>query len=155
MNTEEQVAVFLDLVLGGCFAELDDRVQALASSGISEEDAECLIAFVPIAFAQTLFMPLGVRFQKSYIIRDPLSNVSATGSFEHEPIFQAALRAADRLQQGEANERSIVRAIAALSAEFSAIKQLAADPSDLANIVLVEPLMMRIPLTHLTRKGWH
>lgn len=149
LTSRQKVQRFLDTIASNSFEDLDALVQALVSQNISAEDAECLIAFVPMAFAQVLLSPQGVKFQGAFLVRDFETKVSAKGLLSNEPLYVAADELAKEMAQGDDAGRRRLEAVASTSAEYSAAMQLAGDPRDLRGIVLTEAVLMRVPLTHL------
>ena len=104
--------------------DLDDLVRDLSAQGIAEEDAECLIAFVPMAFARVLLAPLGVKFQNTFLVKDFDSGASVRGNFANEPIHAAALEVAKAMASGDADSRMRFEHMAATSAEYDVVRQL-------------------------------
>jgi hypothetical protein len=145
----QKVQIFLDTIARNSHEDLDALVQALVPQDISAEDAECLIAFVPTAFAQVLLSPQGVKFQDAFLIRDFEMKASAKGLLKNQPLYIAAHELAQDMAQGDDASRRRLEQIASTSAEYSVAMQLAGDPRDLRGIVLTEAVLMRVPLTHL------
>ena len=141
--------------------DLDDLVRELSTHGISEEDAECLIAFVPMAFARALLSPLDVKFQDTFLVRDFDSDASVRGTFANEPIYAAALQVANTMASGDADSRMRFEEMAATSGEYAVVAQLTPKGESPDGIVLIEALLPRIPIAHVkavmpgrTRRLW-
>src|SRR5262245_52194016 len=148
-DTEALIERFVHVFLANPNTGLDDLINKLGSEGISNETAECLLAFVPMAFAHVLLGPMGVRLPARFEARDPDTNDHAAGVLKEEPIFSAALSAAGRTIA--LGEEARVRAVASHSAEWQVIQELTADGSKPSDCGLVEPILMRIPLSHFRR----
>lgn len=150
MSPRQKVQLFLDTIARNSHEDLDALVQALLPQDISAEDAECLIAFVPMAFAQVLLSPQGVKFQDAFLIRDFETKVSAKGLLKNEPLYITAHELAKEMAQGDDACKRRLEEVAATSAEYSVAMQLAGDQHDLRGIVLTEVVIARVPITHLT-----
>lgn len=120
---DQKVSLFMDVTSRGHVDDLDDLVRELSAQGISEEDAECLIAFVPMAFARVLLSPLGVKFQDTFLVKDFDSGTSVRGTFANEPIHAAALQVGNTMASGDADSRLRFEQMAATSAEYDVVRQ--------------------------------
>ncbi len=149
MLPDQKVAVFLDVTSRDPVDDLDDLVRELSTHGISEEDAECLIAFVPMAFARVLLSPLGVKFQDTFLVKDFDSGMSVRGDFANEPIHAAALQVGNTMASADADSRMRFEQIAATSAEYDVVRQLRPKGDSPDGIVLTEALLPRIPIAHV------
>jgi hypothetical protein len=131
-------------------AELDELVDRLVCNTVDEEDAECLIAFVPMAFAHEILAPLGVGLPSHFLIKDFDTGASARGRLNEEPIFMAA-----RSMAGEMlivpHTKQKAWDIAAFSAEMSVARELSQHDGSMKDIVLTEALLTRVPVGHLKR----
>ncbi|WP_157598129.1 MULTISPECIES: hypothetical protein [unclassified Rhizobacter] len=107
----------MEVASRSCFDDLDELVQKLSAHGVEEEDAECLIAFVPMAFAKILLSPLGVKFQDTFLIRDLDGGKASRGVLANEAIYTAALELASVMASGDANSRTRFEQMAAISAD--------------------------------------
>ncbi|MEK8035073.1 hypothetical protein AACH06_30010 [Ideonella sp. DXS29W] len=132
---------------------MDDFSHSLQLKGMSEGDAERLIAFVPIAFAHELLVPRGVRFSEVFIIRDLQAGHELQGKLMEEPIFVEAKRRAAQLQSGDSRANQFFRQIAGMSAEFEVAHELAVG-ADFSGIILTEPLLCRIPIGPSPQRRW-
>lgn len=151
METAALVERFVNVLLASPDVELDDLIQRLEREDISNDVAECLLAFVPMAFAHVLLAPMGVKLPERFKAWDPDTNDSEFGLLKDEPIFSAALTVASRgLERGE--EALRVRAVASSSAEWDVVRQLTRDGSDPSGTVLTEPLLARVPLSYFRRR---
>ncbi len=129
--------------------DLDDLVRELSVHGIAEDDAKCLIAFVPMAFARVLLAPLGVKFQNTFLVKDFDSGASVRGNFTDEPIHAAALEVAKAMASGDADSRMRFEQMAATSAEYDVVRQLRPEGESPDGIVLTEALLPRVPIAHV------
>jgi len=116
MNPKEKVAAYLKLVRTSEETDCDTLSHSLQQMGLQHADAERLIAFVPIAFAQVLLKPRGVRFQDGFLVRDSLGR-TVRGKLVGEPFFVEAKRVALQLQRGDDVAIRLLLSVAALSAE--------------------------------------
>ena len=152
LSPSESVDVFIRRALARPAIDTDDEmVKSLVGDSIDSETAECLVAFVPMAFAHVILRDLGVRLPAGFLVNDPSSGRYAHGKLQDEPIFVAAhARARSMLSDGPDAQKS-AREIASASAEWNAIAQLTRDGSDPAGCVLTEPVLMRLPPDHLAK----
>jgi len=138
--------------------EVNDLVDALRCETIDEEEAECLIAFVPMAFAHAVLSPSGVGLPSEFIVRDFDTGESARGRLDEEPIFLAARTMADAMLNAGPSSSDHARGIAATSAEMNVANQLSQEGGGMEGIVLTEALLMRVPVEHVkrrtTRRRW-
>jgi hypothetical protein len=146
MAMETLVERFVNAFLANPAAEPDVLVNLLRREGISAEEAECLLAFVPMAFAHVLLGPMGVRLPSRFQAWDPDTNEKQSGVLKDEPIFAAAVSVATK---GAADAR--VRAVANSSAEWDVVRKLTSDGSSAEGCVLTEPLLSRVPLAYFRR----
>jgi hypothetical protein len=155
MTPADKVRIFVQQATRHSEVNRDRLVNALIDKGISPLDAECLLAFVPIAFTQGLFEGFDVRFQPGYEIRDPQTGVSANGLLQKEPFFIAARRLAAKMVKGDELACKIVMQVAGLSPELDLINQKVRKGTAVADIELTEPVLSRLPVEYLTkRKPW-
>lgn len=70
---------FADLMRERPQADAQALAEALIAQGMGHEEAECLIAFVPMAFARVVLVPLGTTLPLTYEIRDLDTGESARG----------------------------------------------------------------------------
>ncbi|NKI93252.1 hypothetical protein [Rhizobacter sp. SG703] len=153
MLPNQKVLLFMQVASRSCFDDLDELVRKLSVHGVEKEDAECLIAFVPMAFAKILLSPLGVKSQDTFLIKDLDSGKASRGVLANEAIYMAALELASVMASGDANSRTRFEQMAAISAEYEVVRQLAADHGDPHGVVLTETVLSRIPLSHLQASG--
>jgi hypothetical protein len=153
MGPSELVTVYLDLMRKSPAHDLDFFSRSLQLKGMSEGDAERLIAFVPMAFAHELLVPRGVHFAEGFIVRDLQTGHELQGKLMEEPIFVEAKRHAARLQSGDTQASQFFRQIAGLSAEFQVAHELAVG-SDFSGINLAEPLLCRVPIAPSHQPRW-
>ena len=149
MLPDQKVGLFMEVTGRGRVDDLDDLVCELSGHGISEEDAECLVAFVPTAFARVLLSPLGVKFQDTFLVKDFDSGASARGTFADEPIHAAALWVAKSMASGDTSSRMRFEQVAATSAEYDVVRQLRQEGESPDGVVLTEALFARVPIEHV------
>lgn len=155
MSPSDKVRRFIRIAIRHVFDSPDDLIQALTQDGLPPLDAECLLAFVPIAFAHALFDGFGVGFQPGFEIRNPDSGASAHGLLQDQPIFVAAHELGAQMVKGDESACKIAMQIAGLSAELNVINQLVGKGGSMTDIVLTEPVMLRLPVEYLTgKKSW-
>ena len=147
METEAVVERFVNAFLNNLGDEPHELVDRLEREGISRDVAECLLAFVPMAFAHVLLAPMGVNLPDRFKALDPATNDSESGRLDDEPIFSAAHSvAASGARRADEAER--VRAVASCSAEWQVIRELTKDGSSPVGCGLTEPVLLRVPLSY-------
>jgi hypothetical protein len=132
--------------------DLDELSELLQCETVNADDAECLIAFVPMAFAHAILSPLGVGLPTKFLVRDFDTGVTEHGWLREEPIFVAARTVADAMLSADA-ERQRVLEVAAGSAEMQVAKDLKAEDGSMRDIVLTEPLLGRLLIRYLAEKN--
>ena len=138
---------FVELMRERPQADAHELAEALIAQGMDAELAECLIAFVPMAFARAVLLPVGTTLPSTYEIRDLDKGESARGQLADEPSFNAGLTLAQRwLDEGRVAD---VHAIAACSSEYQVACELAGEAQDFESVVCVESVLLRLPLAHL------
>ena len=138
---------FVDLMLERPQADAHELAQALIAQGMGHEEAECLVAFVPMAFARAVLLPLGTTLPPTYEIRDLDTGESARGQLADEPSFNAGMALAQRwLDEGREED---VHAIAASSSDYQVACELAGEAQDFESVVCVESVLLRLPVSHL------
>ena len=106
-----------------------------------------MIAFVPMAFARVVMVPLGTTLPLTYEIRDLDTGESARGQLADEPSFNAGMALAQRwLDEGREAD---VHDIAACSSEYQVACELAGEAQDFESVVCVESVLLRLPVSHL------
>ena len=149
MTESSIVQAFIDLAIAMPNATEDDLSQGLQRSGIEIGLAERAIVFVPMACARVVLK--GAKFPEEFELRDPVSGRKSRGRFSEEPIFVAALAAAEKL--GASDARVVM--IASRSAEMNVARKLMGPDSRPSDIGFVEPIVMRIPLGPASgKKPW-
>ncbi len=152
MTPQKKVEHYIKIAEGHPQGDLDELVDLLAHDAIDAEDAECLIAFVPTAFAHEILAPLGVGLPSEFLLRDFDTGASARGCLNKEPIFVAAKTlAGEMLISSQTRSRAI--SIAEFSAEMSAARELSQDGGNMKDVVLTEPVLCRVPVEHLKQKN--
>ena len=130
-------------------AELDDFVQRLVSGGLTEIEAEALIAFVPIGFAHAVLSEAGVQLPNSFLVRDPDTGELIRASLADDSVFQSANRLARNMLAVESSRHDALR-IVEMSAEWEAVRSLYPEGGDFSGCVLTESVLIRIPLEYLS-----
>lgn len=155
MTPTKKVKHYIDTTGRRSCTELDEPVGLLIGEHIDVEEAECLIAFVPIAFAHAVLTQSrsGVCVQPGFIARYFDSGKTVHGQLVNEPIFLAARALAVEMLQGSDFEAQRAGDIADSSAEMNVVRQLAGDSGDLTGIILTEPLLSRVPIEHVRRNS--
>ena len=149
MLADKKVHLYMEVTSRGHVDDLDDLVRDLSAHGIAEEDAECLIAFVPMAFARVLLAPQGVKFQTTFLVKDFETGASVRGDFANEPIHVAAIEVAKAMASGDADSRVRFEQMAATSAEYDVVRQLRPEGGSPDGIVLTEACLPRVPVAHV------
>jgi hypothetical protein len=150
-TTAELVALFVREVMAHPQAELSELAASLRSSNVDPETAECLMAFVPMAFAHVVLGNLGVALPTHFILWDPTDGKEARGALRKEPVFRTALaQASAMLGSGPDGVRSATT-VASGSAEWNVVAQLTRNGSDPSACGLTEPVLMRLPLSYLSK----
>jgi hypothetical protein len=153
LSPSESVDVFIRRALPRApDTDDDEMVKSLLADSIDGETAECLVAFVPMAFAHVILGAVGVRVPDSFLVNDASAGRYAHGKLRDEPIFVAAHARALSMLSGGLDAQKSAREIASLSAEWNAIAELTSDGSDPAGCVLTETILMRLPPDHLAKR---
>lgn len=150
LTPEGSVEVFVRMALAHAEADPDELLDLLLPEGIDSETTECLIAFVPMAFAHVILGDAGVRLPDDFIVQDPNTGRSASGKLRDEPIFSAAYARARAMRSADPEDPR-VREIASASAEWSTIAHLTRDGSDPSACGLTETVLLRLPPEYLNR----
>jgi len=150
-NVSELVDAFVQQALQHPQGSTDELVTSLRAIDIDDETAECLVAFVPMAFAHVILGDLGVALPSAFLLRDPDTGATARGALQDEPIFRAAcVRARTMLESGADGQQS-AREIASGSAEWNVIAQLTQNGSDPSACGLTEAVLMRLSPSYLSK----
>jgi hypothetical protein len=151
VTPQEKVQRYINIIGSHPQCDIDEIVDLLACEAIGTEDGECLIAFVPMAFAHEILAPLGVGLPSAFLVKDWDTGASARGRLNEEPIFVAAkAMAGEMLATSQTKQRALD--IAALSAEMSVARELGQDGS-MEGIVLTETVLARLPIEHIKRQA--
>ena len=153
LSPSEAVDVYIQRALAPAAPDTDDEmVESFLADGIDSETAECLIAFVPMAFAHVILGALGVRLPAGFSVNDPSTGQCIHGNLRDEPIFVAAEARAHSMLSGDPDAQKSAEEIAAVSAEWNAIAELIRDGNDPANCGLTEATLMRLSPHHLAKE---
>lgn len=153
MSLDTQIALFVDVITDPDPDDAGSTVDALVAKGIDAGAAECLFAFVPTAFVHAAMADTGVTFSPTYQIRDLETGETARGYLTGEPVYVAALAVARQMMSATPAERGRAQDVARCSGEWSALQQLVRDGGGIADCVVGDPLLMRLPLAHITRRA--
>ena len=137
------VKLFCGLAANARDADDQELAEELMGLGLSRDQAERVVAFVPIAFGRQLLSSSEATFSDTYEIHDSDTGRRIRGTFGAEPLYRLAVRYA-----AEHSEDEAVILIGERSAEVDAARKLLPKGASLArsNAVFTEPLFMRIPV---------
>ena len=150
-TTDELVGLFVEEVLARPNAEASELEAFLRAADVDPDTAECLIAFVPMAFAHVILGNLGVALPSDFILRDLDTGEEARGALRHEPVFVAAFARAQSMLESAPEGSRCASTVASGSAEWAAIAQLTANGSDPSNCGIVEPVLLRLSPSYLSK----
>lgn len=148
MDVDAEVKRCVQMMTHGPHAEIHELVRALVAGGITEIEAEALIALVPIGFAHAALDGTGVELPSDFLIRNPDTVEPVRASFAEDPVFQSATRLARNMLATESSRRDALK-IVARSAEWATLRQLCPEGNDFSGCGLVEPVLMRVPIEYL------
>ena len=132
-------------------ADDEEVVHELVRTGLSNIDAERLVAFVPMACARAILAEMGAQFPDTYIVRDHASGHETRARLADEPVFKAAQSFI--AEHGVSSDA--VRLLASGSAEMAVARQLLGTGQDATDIRFTETLLARLPVHAVrTRKWW-
>ena len=122
--------------------DVDDGgvLKLLMERGLTEQQAEELTVFVPMAFCRVMLGDSGVTFSEQYILMSYGSGASVTRSLSSQPIYRAALEIA-RGEEKSGVARNDFLAVAGRTAEFNAISQALDGGSKPEDLVLTPPVI--------------
>lgn len=152
MTDANLIPRFIQVLTDQSIQGSNDAVDALTAEGVAPETAETLLAFVPIAFVHVVLADTGATFSPAYVIRDLDTGQSARGLLRNDPTYTAAVALAQRMVAGEPHEIALAREVARYSSEWNALNQLLHNGGELADCVLTEPLLARLPIEYITRR---
>ncbi|HEY1121889.1 MAG TPA: hypothetical protein VGE67_09820 [Haloferula sp.] len=150
IDIQKKVSRFIEISNESAADDVDHLARLLISNGITETEAEALIAFVPMGFAHELLSGAGVRLPESFLIRDFETGASARGMLNDEPIFTASKTLA-RLMLEDPITRPRAIGVAEQSAECAVVRELCPDGRDIDDCVLTETVLARLPIEHLRK----
>jgi hypothetical protein len=128
VTPQEKVQRYISIIGNHPPCDLDELVDLLACDAIDTEDGECLIAFVPMAFAHEILAPLGVGLPSAFLVKDWDTGASVRGRLNEEPIFVVAKALAGEMLT-TSQTRQAALDIAAISAEMKVAHELSQDGS--------------------------
>ena len=143
MDPLEAVRLYVGLAANAPDVHDRELAEGLMTLGLSRDQAERGVAFIPIAFGRQLLSSSDATFSDAYEIHDSDTGRRTRGAFGTEPLFQAAVRYA-----AEHSEDEAVTLIGERSAEVRAARKLLREGASIAesNAVFTEPVFMRIPI---------
>jgi hypothetical protein len=150
MDVDAEVQRCVQLMTPDSQWEFDDLIHSLVAGGVTEVEAEALIALVPIAFAHAALADTGVELPSDFLIRNPDTGANVSARLADDSIFQSAHRLAHSMLAASPSRRHALKIVGA-SAEWATIRQLCPEGSDFDGCVLVEPVLMRVPIEYLQR----
>lgn len=151
MDVDAEVKRCVQVMLRDPDAGFDDLGQTLVAGGVTEIEAEALMALVPIGFAHAALPSLGVELPSSFLVRDTDTGETLEAILADDPIFQASGRLARSMFTDPASRKDAAR-ILATSSEWATVRSLCPDGNDYSDCVLTETVLTRVPLSYL-RKG--
>jgi len=151
MDPESKVQLYVEVSSKNPNAGLDELAEIIRARGVNAEETECLLAFVPMAFAHVLLSP-PVRVAEGFELRNTETGRAARGVLKDEVFYSIAIAMARDLLSADEHSRRLVLAVASASAELDAVNRMVKGGSDIANIVLTEPVLFRIPTEHLAKR---
>jgi len=137
---EEDVNAAVEVFLAHPRADQTATLSALADRGLDPGDAWRLYQFVPIAFCRIVLRGAGVEFESAYLAVDPATMARRRRLLSDEPVFAAAVNAAERRFAGGGTTMELLP-VFGRSAEYAAINQLLHQGSQLRDIRLTEPAL--------------
>ena len=128
----------------------DELSRTLVGEEFPVDVSERAIAFVPLAFGRKYLAADPPTYQAGFEIRDPETDQIFSGMLKDEHAFQVAMEIAETWYLEKSQEEFL--RVAVRSAEIDAISQLTASGSRVSDLVLSEPIFLRIPLPADSRK---
>ena len=150
MDIEKEVTRYVELTAEHEDGDLDSLVHRLMSDGITETEAEALIAFVPMGFAHELLSGVGVTLPETFLVRDFDTGASASGMLKNERVYEASRALARRMLDAPPTRERAIR-VAEQSAECAAVRELCPDGQNINGCVLTEPVVMRLPIDYVRK----
>jgi hypothetical protein len=140
-------------------AEDSDLVLALQRAGLSRNDAELALAFVPLAFGRVVLRRMGVHQFADHFLISGRSGSPITRLLSEESWYTAAERVARAHWEGRDNSvasssvllsREAAQAVVRRSAEVAVAQELLESGAEPAYLAFVEPELMRVSVDMLT-----
>lgn len=150
MDIDAEVKRCVQVMVRHPDAEFDDLAQALLAGGITEIEAEALLALVPIGFAHAVLADAGVELPSSFLIRDPRTGETVQASLADDAIFQASHRLGHSMFAAQSSRREAARIIG-MSSEWATVRSLCPEGNDFSGCVLTETVLTRVPLAYLQK----
>lgn len=151
-STDKLVGVFVEAVLAQPNAQTDELVASLRARQVDAETAECLVAFVPMAFAHVMLGDLGVSLPTAFLLKDPATGKMARGVLQDEPIFRKACKRARSMLDSGPDGQKRATMIAADSAEWNVVAKLTRNGSDPSTCGVTEAVLMRLSPSYLAKR---
>lgn len=150
MDIQKEVSRFVDISNEEPAPGMNELVHRLVTNGLTETEAEALVAFVPMAFAHEVLSAAGVTLPDTFLVRDSETGANVRGILKDDPVFIAA-RALARLMFNDPAKRERANRVAAQSAECAVVLDLCPDGENVDGCVLTETVLGRLPATYLTK----
>jgi hypothetical protein len=113
----------------------EEIVSKLLAAGVDRSTASRLVEFLPMAYCRVVLADSGVKFCEHFQRRLADGKLSAERPLDSDPLWAATLSFAWAEKQSGVSGESLL-AVAAHSAEFDAVNQLANQGAKLDDIVL-------------------
>jgi hypothetical protein len=150
MDVDAEVRLCVQLMTQDSPVDYGGWVQSLVAGGVTEVEAEALIALVPIGFAHAALSNTGVELPRDFVIRNPNTGENVPARLADDAIFQSANRLAHSMLAAQSSRRDALK-IVANSSEWATIRRLCPEGVDFDGCVLVETILMRVPLEYLRK----
>ena len=143
MDPQEAVRLYATLANNAPDEHDQDLAEGLIRRGLSRDQAERVVAFVPLAFGRQFLSSSHATFSDTYETQDPDTGRRTRGALGTEPLYAAAMQyAAGHVQDNP------VTVTGERSAEVRAARKLLPESASIAesNAVFTEPPFLRIPI---------
>lgn len=137
---ESHVRRYVECQLSRPAAQDAEVIDALKGAGVPPARAYELVLWVPMAFGRRVLEGADLRPPETYLLATPDPAGETRRHLRDEEVFVASCAMIDRfLAEGMANDQFL--AIAGRSAEFKAVNEALLAGSEMANLVLAEPVV--------------
>jgi hypothetical protein len=151
MDVDAEVQRCVRLMTETNWTGFNELAQALVAGGVTEIEAEALIALVPIGFAHAALVRMGVGVPSDFLIRNHATGENVRAALSDDPIFRTANHLARSMLAEPSTLRKAANIVGA-SAEWTTLRTLCPD-GDYSSCVLAESVLMRVPLAYLQPAG--